>query len=402
MEIALEVNFNPIELNQDVRYENIPCEIEGASPLYLTLTGMCIPQPAHTDILKFASPVRSPDVKSITLTNKSSTPWHIQPIIDNEYWSGPQFVDVDIGQSKSYDLTFCPLETNGTGEGGRHEASIFFPLPDGTGILYKMTGTADKPLVAETITREITCKTSVIELLPVNNWLRRSQRFKVTQEFSKQDSGILVKGHDFIDGLLLLIIVPPLSTKEYKLNFFAYKDGIYNFKVIFKNETTQEYLYYNINYRGLPAGIISTIEMTSAVRQVLSRDVVIYNPLTTPVTFSGSSSNSEVSAPQSLVISPKSESICTFEFLPLQAKESTARITLTSADLGVYQYDIKTNAVPCGPERPLNFKIGLGSLQTQSFRFISYPKTKTDYFCKIDNPEFTVDKSVTAPPGILF
>lgn len=41
----------------------------------------------------------------------------------------------------------------------------------------------------------------------------------------------------------------------------------------------------------------------------------------------------------------------------------------------------------------------------QTFRFLSYTKTKTEYTCKIDSPDFTVDKSVIAPSGtyiILF
>jgi hydrocephalus-inducing protein len=392
MEIAQEITFHPSELNQDIRYENIPCEIEGMSPLYLTLTGMCIPQPVQTDLLKFSAPVRSPDVKNITLLNKSTSVWHIQPIIDNEYWTGPQSIDVEIGQIKSYDLTFYPLDTNGSGEGGRHEGSIFFPLPDGTGILYRMVGNADKPMVVETISREIQCKTLLTEYLPVSNWLRRSQRFKVITEFVKAESGVVFKGHDFID-------VPPLLSKDYKFTYYAYKDGMIAFKVIFKNETTQEYLYFSLNYKGTPAGVTSTIEMTSAVRQLLAREVTIYNPLSTAVTFNGSSNNLEVSVPHTTIIQPKSEGICSFEFLPLQPKESSARITLASSDLGAYQYDLKLNAVPCGPERPLTFKIGLGGSQTQTFRFMSYPKTRTDYNCKIENPEFSVEKTVFAAGG---
>jgi hypothetical protein len=399
MEISLEITFHPNELNQDVRYENIPCEIEGSALLHLTLTGMCIPQPAHTDILKFSSPVRSPDLKSVTLTNKTNSLWHIQPIIDCEVWTGPAILDIDVGQSKTYDLTFCALETNGTGEGGRHEGSIFFPLPDGTGILYKLIGNVDKPLVVDNITKEIPCKIPYSEILPVYNWLRRSQRFKVTAEFSKSDSGVLFKGHDFIDGILDLTKVPPLTSKDYKFTFFAYKDGITNFKVFFKNETSQEYLFYNINYKGLPAGIITSIEMNSAVRQLCTKELTIYNPLQTPVTFTGTSNNPELTAPSLLVIGGKSEGVCNFELLPLQAKESVTRVTLVSTDLGTYQYDIKTNVVPCGLERPLNFKTGLGGSQTQTFRFISYPKMKTDYTCKIDNAEFSVEKSVVAPPG---
>ncbi|KAI8909684.1 hypothetical protein EDD86DRAFT_206048, partial [Gorgonomyces haynaldii] len=298
MEIPLEITFHPTELNQDIRYENIPCEIEGMQSIYLTVTGMCVPQPNQTDMIKFASPVRSPDTKSITLSNRTANAWHIQPIIDNEYWKGPETIDVEPGQSKTYDISFVPLETNGLGEGGRHEGSIFFPLPDGTGILYKLIGVADKPMAADTLTREIPCKTAFTEVLPINNWLRRPQRFKVITEFSKPDAGAVIKGHDFID-------VPPLHTKDYKFTYYAYKDGPVAFKMIFKNETTQEYLFYNLTYKGLPAGVISTLEIAGVVRQLQTRELTIYNPLSVPVSFNGSTNNSDLTVSHAQSVQPK-------------------------------------------------------------------------------------------------
>lgn len=88
------------------------------------------------------------------------------------------------------------------------------------------------------------------------------------------------------------------------------------------------------------------------------------------------------------------------EFLPLQPKESSARIVLTSVELGTYQYDLKLNAIPSGMERSLHFKVGLGNQQIQTFRFFSFSKVKTDYTCKIDNAEFSVEKTISAPAGI--
>jgi hypothetical protein len=140
MEIAIEVAFHPKDLNVDIRAENIPCKIEGMGKLYLTLSGMCIPQPNHLDTLKYSTPARTIETKSIQITNRSSNHWHICPIIDNDYWSGPQFIDIEPGQTRNYDLNFYPLESNGTGEGGKHEGSIFFPIPDGTGLLYRLSG----------------------------------------------------------------------------------------------------------------------------------------------------------------------------------------------------------------------------------------------------------------------
>lgn len=298
MEIPIEITFHPLELNPDIRAENIICKIEGASALSLTLSGMCIPLPSQTDTLKFSTPARTPESKSITLTNKTNSYWHISPIIENEAWLGPEIIDIEPGQSKTYDLTFCPMDSVGNGEGGRHEGSLFFPLPDGTGILYRLNGNVDKPLPAGNISREFPCKTVYTEVIPITNWLRRAQKFKVVTEFFKNDGSVVFKGHDFVD-------LAPMLTKDYKFTFYSYKEGTINFKIIFKNEYTQEYLFYNVTYKNTAPGIISTLDITAPIRMLQVRDVALMNPLSVTVNFTSSSNHPEVTVPHSFSLLPK-------------------------------------------------------------------------------------------------
>lgn len=296
MDIPLEIMFHPKELNQDIRYENIQCNIEGMHPLFLTLTGICVPQPQQTETIKFSVPVRQSEIKTIPITNKTAFAWRIRPIIENDFWSGPELIEVEIGQTKTYDITFLPLEM--TPDGGRHEGSIFFPLPDGSGILHKLYGVAEKPLTSGNITREVPSKTSHNEILSITNWLKRPQKFKVMIEITKPDLSVIIKGHDFIE-------LPAMVTRDYKLNFYAYKEGLTNAKVIFKNETTQEFMFYNINFKSTAPGIISVIEMTTPVRQICTKEISIFNPLNIPVSFSTNNTHPEVATPHTFVIPPK-------------------------------------------------------------------------------------------------
>lgn len=57
------------------------------------------------------------------------------------------------------------------------QGSVFFALPDGNGLLYNVTGTAEGPKPINNVQREVPCKTPYTELLTVTNWLRRPQRF---------------------------------------------------------------------------------------------------------------------------------------------------------------------------------------------------------------------------------
>ena len=57
------------------------------------------------------------------------------------------------------------------------QGTVFFPMPDGNGVLYNLTGTADPPKPVDKIaTKEIPCKTSYTHMLPVDNWLKKLQR----------------------------------------------------------------------------------------------------------------------------------------------------------------------------------------------------------------------------------
>ena len=86
-------------------------------------------------------------------------------------------------------------------------------------------------------------------------------------------------------------------------------------------------------------------------------------------------------------------------FMPLLVREVTTRLTVNSAQLGIYIYDLSLKSTPAGNEKPMQFKVGLGSRQTQTFRFQNFSKTKTEYQCKVDSVDFIIEKTLSAPAG---
>ncbi|XP_008563169.1 PREDICTED: hydrocephalus-inducing protein homolog, partial [Galeopterus variegatus] len=116
----------------------------------------------------------------------------------------------------------------------------------------------------------------------------------------KPDLSVTIKGLDYIDVL-------GGSKKDYKLNFFSYKEGLFTAKVIFRNEVTNEFLYYTLSFRVIPSGIIKTIEMVSPVRQSTSASVKIENPLPYSVTFSTECRVPDISLPSQFVVPANSE-----------------------------------------------------------------------------------------------
>lgn len=125
------------------------CKVEGGQDSFLTLTGACSQTQAQDTVMAFKAAVRGSVSQDITLANHSLTPWLLKPVIQNDYWSGAEVLAVPAGGEASYLITYRPLSMS-TAE-KQHEGSVFFPIPDGTGLLYKLTGVAHSPTPAGTI-----------------------------------------------------------------------------------------------------------------------------------------------------------------------------------------------------------------------------------------------------------
>lgn len=407
METSFDVTFHPKDVNPDVRKDNVPCKlwilekkvakesrsvVTQCDPLYLTLTGMAIGQQQMKEqVIQCSTHVRMKDIRYINIKNTSQQTWaNIQPVIDGEYWTGSDSVTLEPGCSCQYELTYRPLVM--TTDQKKHQGSIFFPYPDGTGLYCTLLGQADPPKPSGNILRDVPCKTAYTQLLTVSNWLRHPQRFRAIIDILKPDrpdATTTLKGLDYID-------VPAKSKKEYKLHFYAHKEGNINTKVTFKNEQTGEYAYYYVTFKATAPEVMSTIQLSTPARQVVSRQVKLKNPLQTPVTFQTSCNVPDISLPPNFTIPPRSDGSFTFEYMPLKVGELSGRLTLTSNDLGHYHYDLALTAVQPAPERPVHFTTCLGSSQTQACRFVSFARQKAEFSCKVDNPDFHVEKTISS------
>uniref|UniRef100_A0A8C9JFG5 HYDIN axonemal central pair apparatus protein n=1 Tax=Panthera tigris altaica TaxID=74533 RepID=A0A8C9JFG5_PANTA len=394
MEVSFEVTYHPTEVGKESLYKNLLCFIHGGNPLNLTLSGVCVGPPSVREVVNFTCQVRSKHTQTIMLSNRTNQTWNLHPIFEGEHWEGPEFITLEPHQqNKPYEITYRPRTMNL--ENRKHQGTLFFPLPDGTGWLYMLHGTSELPKAVASIYREVPCKTPYVELLPITNWLNKPQRFRVIVEMVKPerpDLSVTLKGLDYIDVL-------SGSKKDYRLNFFSHKEGLYSAKVIFRNEVTNEFLYYMVGFRVIPSGVIKTIEMVSPVRQSTSASIKVENPLPYTVTFSMECRVPDISLPSQFVVPANSEGTFSFEFQPLRAGETFGRLTLHNNDLGYYLYELSLKALPALPEKPIHFQTVLGSGQSIFAKFTNYTRQKTEYYCRTDCQDFHTEKIINAAPG---
>ncbi|NWS72026.1 HYDIN protein, partial [Crotophaga sulcirostris] len=394
MDVPFVVTFHPSKLSPAIQYEGLKCFIQGSEPLQLTLAGCCTETPVIKETLTFACNVRKKHSQTILLSNPSNEALMVQPVIEGEHWKGPEFFHLEANQqNKPYKITYKPLTMSS--ENKKHQGSIFFPLPDGTGLYYLLQGTAEAPKCSGTVFRQVPCRTSYTELIPVSNWLDRPQRFLVVLDILKPEnveSSSVLQGLEYID-------VPGSAKTDYKLTFFSYKEGVFSTKVTFLNEVTKEHLFYRVTFKATTSGPISTVEMTTAVRQRVSSTVKVDNPLPIPVTFAIDCKVPDVSVPSHFTVPAQSEADLVFEYQPLKMGESTGRLVLQSSDLGSFYYNLHLKATVSKPEKPLHFCTTLGSSQTLNAKIMNYAWRKTDYVIQTNRADFQTEKTITMAPA---
>jgi hydrocephalus-inducing protein len=213
-DVKLDVTFHPPAVDPDIRKDRVVCSVEGGADLHLTLTGTCVETHAQPEALVFECSVRGSAERTITLSNPTVSPWQLRPMLQNDFWTGSEFVSVPANGSAAYKLTFRPL-TMSTPE-QPHEGSVFFPIPDGTGLLYRLEGRSERPVPEAKTKTSVPAKTSHTLRLAVHNWLNKPQRFRVTTE-RKDGAGanVRLEGNQMID-------VPALSAKDYALLYYSY------------------------------------------------------------------------------------------------------------------------------------------------------------------------------------
>ncbi|NXJ80823.1 HYDIN protein, partial [Trogon melanurus] len=394
MDVPFVVTFHPPKLNPAIQYEGLQCFIQGGEPLRLMLTGCCMDAPVTQETLTFSCDVREEHSQTILLSNPSNETWTVRPIIDGEHWKGPEVFHLKPNQQKKpYKITYKPLTMSL--ENKKHRGSIFFPLLDGTGLYYLLQGTAEAPKCSGTIFRQVPCRTSYTELIPVSNWLNKPQRFLVVVDILKPEHlehSSMLQGLKYID-------VPGSATKDYKLTFLSYREGVFDVTLTFLNEVTKEYLFYMVTFKAVTSGPVSTVEMTTAVRQRVSSTVKVDNPLPVPVTFTIDCKVSEVNVPPHFTVPAQSEADLVFEYQPLKMGESTGRLVLQSSDLGSFYYSLHLKATKSRPEKPLYFSTTLGSSQTITTKITNYARQKTDYLLQTNCADFQTEKTISVAPA---
>jgi hydrocephalus-inducing protein len=123
----------------------------------MSLLGKCVPQPKESvQDLVFETVVRNLTKSKVVLKNPSPKPWKIKVSISTTlehckgYFEGKDTLEVPASGQADFEVFYKPLTMTKNAQvpdikDETHEGNLFFPLPDGTAIMYNLIGRSKPP-----------------------------------------------------------------------------------------------------------------------------------------------------------------------------------------------------------------------------------------------------------------
>ena len=260
--------------------------MQGGEPIKLTMMGKCVAhEGSQTQELNFQTVVRKPTTQSIPIQNTEDREWAINPTISTKsalcqgYFTGKPTLVVPARGTANFEVTYLPnsmTDKEAVPDSEEkvdvpHQGSLFFPLPNGTALLYELKGVSTPPEQEGQITETILAKKQHNFIVPVKNWSKQTLRFNAVWEVEGEQPGLFIRGANTFD-------VAGESHKDYKLNFLALRAGTYKFKTTFKHESSGEYIFYNFAITVEDNSEVERIELESPIRESVSASIIIENP----------------------------------------------------------------------------------------------------------------------------
>ncbi|KAG5865676.1 hypothetical protein JTB14_020627 [Gonioctena quinquepunctata] len=390
-DMIIWISFKPKTVHCDI-FKKAKCVVDSGVTMELQVMANSadLPQPLGT--VNFSCPVRTTATQPITIRNNTKTRWCLNPVVSNKQFSAPTEIMVEPESSSVVQIEYTPEKMIGR---DADKGTLFIPLPEGQAIIYDLIGEALPPLPMDKFTLDIWCKQDHTETLTVGNWLDVKQCFEVRTELVSQSTAKTIYkafGQNVIE-------VPPNSSKSYRWNLYVMNEEQLDFKVVFTNIETGEYMFYELSVKVLPSGPLDTITMAARVREQVTSIIKLKNPIDMPVKFNISGGVPETRFQKIVSMEPYTTHDLVICYIPLEMGETKTNIEAKCEELGVFTYELILKGTPPLLEKVLRFKAELGEKGYNSIHMKNTFSSTLELTGKFDHLAFSADKYVPIPVG---
>ncbi|KAL1457527.1 hypothetical protein WDU94_007745 [Cyamophila willieti] len=378
------------------------CKLEKYTTLELSMSGSCISMPKSHEVIEFSIPVRTTATRTIT---KAYPPaGTLEPYLTGHYYSGVNHLygAETHPTTLSYEVTYAPLVM--TPQYGYHFGYLKLRGDQNKHYMFRLVGKALPPLPNETIRSSLPALQPVVQPLVANNWLAYNQQFVCYYNFIPEvNQG--KKENYFRAEMREHVMLPGLTERIMELHITPYRLGILHIKVFLKNEESQEYQWWDLNYDIIrPEDDLEPIELTTYARRSVEYIIVwtilwqkygvywdksntlfaVQEAITVPGRKKAPHQDFFVDKSVTVVQGIKASITVMYEPSSLTSCETT--LVAKSPHAGVYTYSLLGEVIPPKPQGPFN--VHPGESVSLSFKNIfNEPKT---FQYVVDNPIFMV------------
>ncbi|KAG5473165.1 hypothetical protein CUR178_03084 [Leishmania enriettii] len=337
-------------------------ELDSSPSVALTIESNCITRPEATETVCFACRAHEADVKVIELYNPTEDPWTTEPVLDSMLWTCPTHLTLMPKTTTMLTVTYQPARptpssatanaapTAAAGKScispskdsataalsSKDHATLFIPLPDGTGRCVALEGTAEAAGSAGPVQEyEGVAQVSLPLYFQVRNWsttevacFRREVEWNSVLRTFDDESGqspeqicslIRVEDGDLGGGDVKkkssaragrprsrgataamaspaqsVIELPPGASRESLLTVTPLREGVYKGTVRFvpvdapsgaASIGAVQFYEFVICVRPVEVSAPTTVDLRAAIREVSGFPILLTNPLSKPATF---------------------------------------------------------------------------------------------------------------------
>ncbi|RVE54180.1 hypothetical protein evm_001303 [Chilo suppressalis] len=385
--VTFTITFRPVNHNPFIKVW-ASCNIENYTSLEIAMYATCVDiGNIQNKTMYLECPVREVQTDHVVVTNPSDDMWLVLSEVSGGPFETLKEFHIEPNSTFNIPIHFKPKTI------GKHECQVLFSPLGESALFISLIGAALHPNPNGNIAITVAAKDSYVQELLVYNITEFPESYAVSTETvkvlpDKFEGYFEIKHPDTIK-------VWGEAAATCRWTFVCYEECEMQLKVMFINENTHEYQFYNITATVSKSPIVDTLTFVAKARESVQKELVVTNPLAEEASFAIRCE--KLDCPDLLKISRNSEAVVTLLYSPLVVGDVDDYLEVSNPLVGTYVYKVVLKCLPA-KAKDLEYTTAIGSRMPLRLRVHNKTDVKTEFITSVSHPSIQCEKVYTLGP----